>query len=61
MAVPVLIRRSLRTPPANRAAVPERKNSLKNVYFGEQHLHSYWSADAFATGSRQKPEDAYRW
>jgi hypothetical protein len=38
-----------------------KKNPLKNVYFGEQHLHSYWSADAFATGSRQKPEDAYRW
>ena len=36
-------------------------NPLKNVYFGEQHLHSSWSADAYATGSRQKPEDAYRW
>jgi hypothetical protein len=38
-----------------------KANSLKNVYFGEQHLHSEWSADAFATGSRQKPEEAYRW
>jgi hypothetical protein len=38
-----------------------KKNPLKNVYFGEQHLHSSWSADAYATGSRQKPEDAYRW
>ena len=37
------------------------KNPLKNVYFGEQHLHSMWSADAYATGTRQKPEDAYRW
>ena len=36
-------------------------NPLKNVYFGEQHLHSQWSADAFAAGTRQKPEDAYRW
>jgi hypothetical protein len=39
----------------------KKANPLKNVYFGEQHLHSSWSADAYATGSRQKPEDAYRW
>jgi hypothetical protein len=38
-----------------------KANPLKNVYFGEQHLHSQWSADAFAAGGRQKPEDAYRW
>jgi hypothetical protein len=38
-----------------------KANPLKNVDFGEQHLHSVWSADAFAAGTRQKPEDAYRW
>jgi hypothetical protein len=29
------------------------KNPLKNVYFGEQHLHTRNSPDAFAAGSRQ--------
>jgi hypothetical protein len=33
----------------------------RQVYFGEQHLHSQWSPDAYATGVRQKPEDAYRY
>ncbi len=50
---------------ANSVGEPGREsgkpNPLKNVYFGEQHLHSEWSADAFAAGARQKPEDAYRW
>ncbi len=36
-------------------------NPLRNLYFGEQHLHSYMSPDAFAAGTRLKPEDAYRW
>jgi hypothetical protein len=35
-------------------------NSLKNVYFGEQHLHTSSSADAFAFGTRMTPDDAYR-
>ena len=35
-------------------------NPLKNVYFGEQHLHTVSSADAFSFGTRSTPEDAYR-
>lgn len=35
-------------------------NSLKNVYFGEQHLHTANSPDAFAFGTRNTPDDAYR-
>ena len=35
-------------------------NPLKNVYFGEQHLHTSSSADAFAFGTRSTPDDAYR-
>ena len=31
-----------------------------NVYWGDTHLHSYLSGDAFALGSRLMPEDAYR-
>jgi len=39
----------------------EGPNPLKNVYFGEQHLHTVSSADAFAFGTRTTPEDAYRY
>jgi hypothetical protein len=35
------------------------KNPLKNVYFGEQHLHTQDSADAFAMGTRNTQDDAY--
>jgi len=44
--------------PAQDAAPDPAK---RQVYFGEQHLHSQWSPDAYAAGTRQKPEDAYRW
>ena len=35
-------------------------NPLNNVYFGEQHLHTVNSPDAFAMGTRNTPDDAYR-
>jgi len=35
------------------------KNPLNNVYFGEQHLHTVNSPDAFAFGTRNGPDDAY--
>lgn len=38
-----------------------KPNPLRNVYFGEQHLHSEMSPDAYAVGTRQKPDDAYRY
>ena len=36
-------------------------NPLKNVYFGEQHLHTTNSPDAFVIGVRQSWDEAYRW
>ncbi len=36
-----------------------QRNPLKNVYFGEQHLHTVNSPDAFAFGTRNTPDDAY--
>jgi Protein of unknown function (DUF3604) len=36
-------------------------NTLKDCYFGDLHLHSSYSADAFAMGARMTPEDAYHW
>jgi hypothetical protein len=32
----------------------------RKVYFGEQHLHTVNSPDAFAFGTRNTPDDAYR-
>ncbi len=39
-------------PPAN----PER-----NAYFGNVHVHTGWSFDAFTNGSKTTPMDAYAW
>jgi len=36
-------------------------NPLKNAYFGDLHLHTGYSMDAFAFGARTTPEDAYRY
>lgn len=38
----------------------EAPNPLNNVYFGEQHLHTVNSPDAFAFGTRNTPDEAYR-
>ena len=37
------------------------KNPLKNVYFGEQHLHTINSPDAFVIGVRQTWDEAYQY
>jgi len=37
-----------------------KANPLNNVYFGEQHLHTANSPDAFAMGTRNTPDDAFR-
>lgn len=36
-------------------------NQLKNVYFGEEHIHTSASPDAFVVGTRGTWEDAYKW
>jgi len=35
------------------------KNPLNNIYFGEQHLHTQDSPDAFQMGTRNTQDDAY--
>jgi hypothetical protein len=40
------------------AAVPE--NPLKDAYFGETHVHTSFSLDAYIGGARLTPDDAYR-
>ena len=37
--------------------VPDPAN--RKVFFGEQHLHTTNSPDAFAMGARNTPDDAY--
>jgi hypothetical protein len=32
----------------------------QNVYFGDTHLHTSWSADAGMAGATLGPEEAYR-
>jgi hypothetical protein len=50
---------------ADSAGQPGREsgkpNPLKNVYFGEQHLHTANSPDAFSFGTRNMPDDSYRY
>ncbi len=36
------------------------RNPLKNAYFGETHVHTAYSLDAYIGGARLRPEDAYR-
>ena len=40
------------------AAVPE--NPLKEAYFGETHVHTSYSLDAYIGGARITPDEAYR-
>ncbi len=44
--------------PVAAAAIPT--NPLKEAYFGEQHMHTAYSLDAFIGGTRLTPFDTYR-
>jgi hypothetical protein len=37
-----------------------RPNPLRDAYFGETHLHTAYSLDAYIGGARLEPDDAYR-
>ena len=45
---------------ADAADSPIESNPLRNAYFGDLHVHTYWSFDAFMFGTRTSPDDAYR-
>jgi len=43
-------------------ALAQQKNPERNVYYGEQHLHTSWSFDAYAFGDRLTgPEQFYQY
>ena len=44
------------------AAVAQEKNPERNAYFGETHVHTSWSFDAFIFGNHiTGPADAYKY
>ena len=43
-------------------AVAQEKNPERNAYFGETHVHTSWSFDAFIFGNHLTgPADAYKY
>ena len=43
-------------------ALAQEKNPERNAYFGEEHIHTSWSVDAWVMGNRLTgPGDAYKY
>ena len=48
-------------PAQSPAAAPAKPNPLRDVFFGETHIHTSWSFDAYVFGNTLTgPEDAYQ-
>lgn len=46
--------------PEPKAAIYQARNALKNVYFGDLHVHSDLSFDSYISGNRLTIDDSYR-
>ena len=54
--------RAAATPPWQRSEAREpctRSDPFRNPYFGDLHIHTRFSADAYIFGTRVAPRDAY--
>ena len=47
-------------PPPAQATVPA-SNPDRDVFFGQTHVHTSWSMDAYVIGNRTGPEEAYQY
>ena len=47
--------------PAQTSDSVSAANPLRNAYFGETHMHTSFSLDAYLGGTRLGPDDAYRY
>jgi hypothetical protein len=46
--------------PKTRVRIIQPPNPMKNLYFGDLHVHTSWSFDANLGGNRVEPAEAYR-
>ena len=52
---------ALEIAPETLSSEPARRNALRNAYFGDLHVHTDYSFDAYAFGTVATPYDAYRY
>lgn len=52
---------ALEIAPETLSSQPARRNALRNAYFGDLHVHTDYSFDAYAFGTVATPYDAYRY